>query len=108
MSKNRRPARPSKSYRPNRTVARFRNFSDLSGIGLADIYSEAYMTLELILTVCSIVQGANCHTEMLQSEASMTACMMASQIEGAKWVQQNPNFYIQKATCRPAKMFADT
>jgi hypothetical protein len=57
MSKNRRPARPSKSYRPNRTVARFRNFSDLSGIGLADIYSEAYMTLELILTVCSIVQG---------------------------------------------------
>jgi hypothetical protein len=66
--------------------------------------------LELILTVCTIVQGANCRTEpmLLQANASMTACLMASQIEGAKWVQQNPNYYIQKATCRPAKMFADT
>ena len=68
------------------------------------------MTLELVFTVCTIVQGANCRSEpvMLQSEASMVACIMASQIEGAKWVLRNPNFYIQKATCRPAKMFADT
>ena len=66
--------------------------------------------LELILTVCTIVQGANCRTEplMLQSQTGMVGCLIASQIEGAKWVQQNPNYYIQKMTCRPAKMFADT
>jgi hypothetical protein len=66
--------------------------------------------LELILTVCTIVQGASCRSEpvMLQTNTSMTACLMASQIEGAKWLQQHPNYYIQKATCRPAKIFADS
>jgi hypothetical protein len=66
--------------------------------------------LELVLTVCTIVQGAACRSELmvLQNGASMVACMMASQIEGAKWVQEHPNYYIQKATCRPAKIFADT
>lgn len=61
--------------------------------------------LELILTVCTIVQGANCRTEpLMQSQTGMVGCLIASQIEGAKWVQQNPNYYIQKMTCRPAKM----
>ena len=60
--------------------------------------------LELVLTVCSIV-GADCRMEPvpLQANTNMRACMMASQIEGAKFVQQNPNYFIKRAVCRPAK-----
>ena len=66
--------------------------------------------LELVFTVCSIVQGAACLLEplTLQEHIGLVGCMMASQVEGAKWVQHNPNYYIQKATCRPAKRFTDT
>lgn len=66
--------------------------------------------LELVFTVCSIVQGANCRLEplRLQSDTSMMGCLIASQIEGAKWVERHPNYYIQKATCRPANRFSDT
>ena len=66
--------------------------------------------LELVFTVCSIVQGAACRLEplTLQEHIGLVGCMMASQVEGAKWVQHNPNYYIQKATCRPAKRFTDT
>jgi hypothetical protein len=66
--------------------------------------------LELIFTVCSIVHGAGCrdlNPMPLQENANMIACMMASQIEGAKWVQSHPNFYIAKAKCQPARMLVD-
>ena len=80
-------------------------------VGRAHCFSkrEAAM-LELVLTVCSIVQGANCRLEPLplQADTSLIGCMMASQIEGAKWVQHNPNYYIQRATCRRANRFAST
>jgi hypothetical protein len=65
--------------------------------------------LELIFTVCSIVSGAQCRElapVTLQEGAPMVACLMASQIEGAKWVEAHPNFYIARATCQPAKTFA--
>ena len=60
--------------------------------------------LELVLTVCSLV-GSDCRAEpvSLQANTSMLGCMMASQFEGAKFVQQNPNYYIKRAVCRPAK-----
>jgi hypothetical protein len=45
---------------------------------------------------------------MLQENTSLIGCLMASQIEGAKWVEHNPNYYIQRATCRRAKTFSDT
>jgi hypothetical protein len=66
--------------------------------------------LELVFTVCSIVHGAYCHLESLplQTGTSLVGCMMASQIEGAKWVQHNPNYYIQRATCQRANRFAKT
>jgi hypothetical protein len=66
--------------------------------------------LELVLTVCSIVHGANCHQEPLplQADTSLIGCMLASQIEGAKWVEHNPNYYIQRASCRPANRMANT
>ena len=66
--------------------------------------------LELVFTVCSIVQGAACRLEplALQDNTGLVGCMIASQIEGAKWIQNNPNYYIQKAMCRHAKKFTDT
>lgn len=66
--------------------------------------------LELVFTVCSIVQGANCHKlppVTLQENAHMMACVMASQIEAAKWIEAHPNFYVARATCQPAKTFAN-
>ena len=39
----------------------------------------------------------------LEASTNMRACMMASQIEGAKFVQRNPNYFIKRAVCRPAK-----
>ncbi len=63
---------------------------------------------ELILTVCSIVAGASCHEEnpiQLSENADMRGCLIASQIEGAKWVESHPNHYIAKYTCQPARMF---
>jgi hypothetical protein len=65
--------------------------------------------LELVITVCSIVQGANCHSLQpvrLEENTMMIGCMMASQFEGAKWVEEHPNFYITRATCQPAGRFA--
>ena len=61
--------------------------------------------LELVLTVC-LIQGTDCRSEPvpLLPNTGMVACMMASQVEGAKWVQRNPNYYIKRAVCRPAKI----
>jgi hypothetical protein len=33
---------------------------------------------------------------------------MASQIEGAKWIMEHPNFYIKRVTCQPSGKFAQT
>ncbi len=65
--------------------------------------------LQLIFSVCSIVEGAACHSlppVPLQENTTMIACLMASQVEGAKWAAAHPNQYIQKVTCEPAGHFA--
>ena len=54
--------------------------------------------LELVFTVCSIVQGAHCHALQpvrLEGNTMMIGCVMASQFEGAKCI----NYYITRATC---------
>jgi hypothetical protein len=65
--------------------------------------------ISLIFSVCSIVEGGACHELApiaLNPEATMRECLIASQIEGAKWVVDHPNFYIHRATCQPAGSFA--
>jgi hypothetical protein len=64
--------------------------------------------LELVLTVCSIVSGASCRDSQipLQPEVGMMGCLIGAQVEGAKYVDAHPNFYITRYTCRPARMFA--
>jgi hypothetical protein len=60
--------------------------------------------LELVLTVCSLVQGASCRdlNAIQLGQVSMMTCAFASQVEGAKWVGEHPNFYIARSTCQPA------
>ncbi len=44
----------------------------------------------------------------LQPNTTMIGCLTASQIEGAKWIMEHPNFYIKRVTCQPAGRFAQT
>jgi hypothetical protein len=64
--------------------------------------------IELVLTVCSLVQGAACRDldVIPLGNASMTTCVFASQVEGAKWIGEHPNFYVQRAACQPANKMA--
>lgn len=67
--------------------------------------------LELVFTVCSILHGANCHEVppiRLDANAQMIACVMASQLEGARWAETHPNYYVVRATCQPAGKFSRT
>jgi hypothetical protein len=60
--------------------------------------------IALILSVCSIVEGAACRELPpipLQPNTTVMGCLLASQIEGAKWIEEHPNFYIRRATCQP-------
>lgn len=57
----------------------------------------------LILSVCSIVEGAACRELPpipLQPQTSMMGCLLASQVEGARWVNEHPNFYVNRITCQ--------
>ncbi len=66
---------------------------------------------ELVFTVCSVVAGAACREANpipLEEHVGLMGCLVASQIEGAKWIETHPNFYVSKYTCQPAKLFART
>lgn len=60
--------------------------------------------LELVFVVCSILEGQSCRQLApipLQPDTHIMACVMASQIEGARWAESHPNYYIQRSTCQP-------
>lgn len=64
---------------------------------------------ELIFTVCSFVQGVQCRelpSIAIEQGGTPYACVMASQIEGAKWIDDHPNFYINRMTCQPAGVYS--
>jgi len=72
-------------------------------------HSGLIAMLELVFVVCSIVEGARCRELSpipLEPNTHVVACLMATQIEGAKWAEIHPNHYIQRATCRPAGQFS--
>ena len=63
---------------------------------------------ELILTVCTLVQGAHCKdlaSVKIDSSSTPMACLVASQMEGANWINEHPNFYLHKVTCQPYGIF---
>ena len=64
--------------------------------------------LELVLTVCSLAQGVACRDldAIPLGNAPIATCLFASQVEGAKWVGDNPTFYIKRVTCKPSKRVA--
>lgn len=66
--------------------------------------------IELVLTVCTVVQGVSCRNEPIpiQGSAGIAECLMASQIEAARWSEHNPDFYVRRITCRPAKKLANS
>jgi hypothetical protein len=67
------------------------------------------MTLQLVFSICSIVEDAAYHDlppMPLREGTTVIGCLMASQVEGAKWVAAHPNQYIRKITCEPAGRFA--
>jgi len=66
--------------------------------------------IELIFSVCTIVEGATCRKlppVPLRTEATISDCYMASQIVGSKWVIAHPNYYIHRVTCRPSGTFVN-
>jgi hypothetical protein len=63
---------------------------------------------QLVLTVCSLVQGAQCRelpAIPLEASISPMTCVVASQIEGAKWISEHPNFYLHRMTCEAKSTF---
>ena len=66
--------------------------------------------IQLIFTVCSIVQGAACHKLPpipLDEGVGMMGCMIASQQIGAKYAIEHPNHYVSRATCKPVSNYAN-
>ena len=60
--------------------------------------------IQLVLTICSILVGGKCYTDTpipLQEGTGMIGCIIAGQVEGAKYTEAHPNFYIGKYTCEP-------
>lgn len=57
---------------------------------------------QLIFTVCSIIQGASCHTlNPIPLETGAMGCAMAGQFEGAKYITAHPNYWIHGYKCKP-------
>lgn len=63
--------------------------------------------LELVLPVCSLVQGASCDSLRvpLKQDTLLIGCVMAAQVEGAKWVSNHPNRYVSRAPCAWVRKF---
>jgi hypothetical protein len=86
-----------------------RNKLTISEIIETETSSPEATVYELIFTVCSVVAGASCREANpipLQDNVGVMGCLIASQIEGAKWTEAHPNFYVSRYTCQPAKTFA--
>jgi hypothetical protein len=66
---------------------------------------------ELVFTVCSVLIGASCREVnpiQLEEHVGLMGCLVASQVEGARWAETHPNFYVAKYTCQHAKTYART
>ena len=60
--------------------------------------------IQLVFTVCSLVQGARCYPVepiVLREEVTMFGCIIGGMQEAAKYAMNHPNFYVAKYTCEP-------
>lgn len=65
--------------------------------------------IELVLSVCSIVNGASCRdVSLMYSDISLLQCQIGAvaQMEVAKWGGEHPNWRVSKYHCQIAGQFA--
>lgn len=65
--------------------------------------------IELIISACSIVSGAQCKdVSLVYSDMSLMQCQIgiSSQLEIAKWQEGHPNWRVSKYKCQIAGSFA--
>ena len=64
------------------------------------------VTLALFFRVCLLADPNSCRELPplpLAENTSLMGCLLASQMEGAKWVAAHPNHFVAKARCAPAQ-----
>ena len=65
--------------------------------------------IEIVVSVCSIVQGATCKDVRLTYMAESVTpfeCMLYGQSEIAKWAEGHPNWKIHKWSCGQTRQVA--
>lgn len=65
----------------------------------------------IILTICSVVQGATCkQAELTYADENQAAtpygCMIGGMIEVSKWQASHPNWRVHRWQCGRAGMYA--
>lgn len=61
--------------------------------------------IELVLTVCSIVHGAQCKVEKqtyIAEQVTLFECMRYGQLEVMRWQASHPNWKVQRWRCGAA------
>lgn len=65
--------------------------------------------IELVMTICSILHGAQCREErlpFLAERVSVIECALYGQIEMARWQAGHPNWSVARWRCQPAGLQA--
>lgn len=63
--------------------------------------------IELVITVCSILHGAQCSDKTLVfQDVSLLTCMVSAQPVIAEWQNVHPNYSVRNWQCRNAGQFA--
>lgn len=65
--------------------------------------------IEIVLTICSILESPECRMERLTYMAEQVTphqCMLYGQHEIAKWQEGHPNWSVRKWTCGQARIFS--
>lgn len=63
--------------------------------------------IELVLTACSVLQGAQCkEVSLVYSDVSLMTCMVGAQPQIAIWAESHPNWNVTKWSCRAAGQYA--
>lgn len=63
---------------------------------------------ELVVLVCSIVNGAICKdVSLIFADLPIMTCIVGAQPELARWSETHPNWSVRKWSCRAAGQFAN-
>ncbi len=59
------------------------------------------MLVDLVLTVCLIATGGDCHKEhmVIQGDGSLYGCMAESPVHIARWTSEHPTWRVKRWTC---------